>query len=475
MKKILALVLLAALVLVLAACGGNNQEGAGAEYAGTFRAGFAQQLINPKESVPLAGYGRTSSRMSQNITEDLYAQCVALTDEEENTILIFALDAINCRPQYAQAAEKLSAEYGIPVENIIINTSHSHSSPDASSSLDSSKRYLEFVIEQIYETGKLAMNNRKPAKMYYGTAETEGLNFIRHYLMDDGSYGGDSFGDWDNHYAQSHTADADTTMYVLKFECEGEKDIALVNWRAHAAMTGSAGKGVNVSSDFLGPFRDSLNVLANCRSIYLNGHSGNINPNSRMEEELDYVDYKEHGYKLAQFAYQALQNTQQLETGTLKASRTVLDGNINHTMDHMAVKAAELSAIWNTTGNRELVIEEGLPYGIRSPYQANAISRNAKLPATQEIQVNVLSIGKSVAITTGPAELFDRNSMAIEEASPFQVTLCLGYTNDSVGYIPADYVWEYTSYETDTTRFERGTAERIEESMKKMIGELYGN
>lgn len=473
MKRIVAMILLLVLTLGMAACGENTAvENA---YAGTFRAGFGQALINPRESVPLAGYGRTSSRMSQNITEDLYVQCVALTDEEENTILIFSVDAIHSRLEFSEASEKLSAKYGIPVENMIINSSHSHSSPDATSSLESAKRYMEFVIQQIYVAGEQALDNRKPAKMYYGSAETEGLNFIRHYLMDDGSYGGDSFGDWDNHYAVEHTAEPDTTMHVLKFVCEGEKDIAVVNWRAHAAMTGGAGKALNVSADFLGPFRDSLNLMADCRSIYLNGHSGNINPNSRMEEELDYVDYKEHGYKLAQFAYEALQNVQELETGTVRAKRTLLDGKINHTMDHLAVKAAELSAIWNTTGNRELVIEEGLPYGIRSPYHANAIARNVKLPETEQIQVNVLSIGKSVGITAGAAELFDRNSMAIEEASPFQVTLCLGYTNDSVGYIPADYVWEYTSYETDTTRFERGTAELIQEAMKNMLNELYGN
>lgn len=473
MKKILCMVLMLTLIMGFVGC--KSGSDAADAYKGTFRAGFGAALVNPIESVPLAGYGNTSTRMSENITEDLYVQCLALTDEQENTVLIYSADAIRTDNYMAEGMATVSGELNIPLENIIFNSSHSHSAPDGTNgAVDASNRYAEYFKGQMLVAAKAAMEDRRPAQMYYGTAETEGLSFIRHYLMDDGSYGGDSFGDWDNHSAVNHTADPDTTMHLLKLTREDMRDIVLVNWRAHAAMTGSAGKGVNASSDFLGPFRDTLSDMAQCHVMYLQGHAGNINPGSRISSELEYSDYREHGAKLAEYAYEGLQDMEPVKTGTLSTKRVKLDAKTNHAMDHLQTKAAELSSIWSTTNDRELVIEMGEPYGIRSPYHANAIKNNAKRPATEIVEINAIAIGDSIGIVTGAAELFDRNSMAVEEASPYGITLCLSYTNDHVGYIPAAYVWEYTSYETDTTRFEAGTAEVIEQTMIDMLNELHG-
>ena len=473
MKRLFCMVLILSLVMGFSGC--KNEKEATDAYQGTFRVGFGAALINPEESVPLAGYGNTATRMSQNITEDSYIQCVALTDEKENTVLVFAADAITTAPYMVDGLSLVSSELGISVDNMILNSSHSHSAPDGTNStVDSSIRYKTLFQERMVIAAKAAMEDRRPSKMYYGTSETTGLSFIRHYLLDDGSYGGDSFGDWTNHYAVQHVAEPDTTIHLLKFTREGMRDIVMMNWRAHAGLTGGAGKALNCSSDFLGPFRDTLSAMADCHVMYLQGHAGNINPGSRISSELNYSDYREHGAKLAEYAYEAMQDMKELETGEVKAKHVTLEAKTNHSMDHLATKAAELSAIWSQTNDRELVIEMGKPYGIRSPYHANAIKTNAKRPPTEVVEINAISIGDRVGIVSGSAELFDRNSMVIEEESPCEVTLCLSYSNGHVGYIPADYVWEYTSYETDTSRFERGTAELIQKTMLDMLNELHG-
>ncbi len=476
MKKILTLLLVLALGVSLCACKPGAEENAEKSkdaYAGTFRVGYGEALMNPIESVPLGGYGNTSTRMSQNITDDLYIRCIALTDENETTQLIFSLDSVRVYNGAIQAAAVVAAQIGVSYENILINASHSHSTPDMSSTDSSIDRYMVYFQEQFKAAAVAALDDRKPCQMYYGTSETEGLSWIRHYLMDDGTYGGDSFGDWDNHYAVGHTAEPDTTMHVLKFTRDGGKDIVVVNWRVHPGLTAGAGKALNASSDVIGPFRDTLEDMADCSVIYLQGHAGNINPGSRIDAEEEYTDYKQYGVKLAGFAYEALQDMNELPTGELRSERIQMTCDVNHDQDHLAGYAAVVSGVWRSTNDHAAAREAGAPYGIRSPYHANAISANAKRSATEELEVNVFAIGNSVGFTAGPAELFDRNSMAIEESSPFEVTLCMGYTNGHIGYIPADYVWEYTSYETDITRYKRGTAEKIQETMLDLLEQLY--
>ena len=43
-----------------------------------------------------------------------------------------------------------------------------------------------------------------------------------------------------------------------------------------------------------------------------------------------------------------------------------------------------------------------------------------------------------------------------------------------VGYLPAAIAFEYTSYETDITRFVQGTGEMVRDEYIRMLNELYG-
>ena len=62
--------------------------------------GYAKYDITPLESVPLAGYGNTSTRMSQNILSHLYSTCIAFSDAEGSTVLMFHNDLINSAEEY---------------------------------------------------------------------------------------------------------------------------------------------------------------------------------------------------------------------------------------------------------------------------------------------------------------------------------------------------------------------------------------
>ena len=124
MKKPLSSLLCILLLLSLTACqsGGSPSSTEGIS-GGSFRVGYGRVDITPyEESVPLAGYGNTSTRMSTGCADRLYSTCIAFT-EGNQTVLLMTHDQIGCNETLVgQIKEGINAKTGIPKENILIVT-----------------------------------------------------------------------------------------------------------------------------------------------------------------------------------------------------------------------------------------------------------------------------------------------------------------------------------------------------------------
>ena len=96
-----------------------------------YRVGFARVDITPAESVPLAGLGRSSQRMSRCVRDELYASCFAVTDERDVTVLLITMDLQRCLRRTSDRARKtISEQLGVPAEHIILCGTHTHGGPD---------------------------------------------------------------------------------------------------------------------------------------------------------------------------------------------------------------------------------------------------------------------------------------------------------------------------------------------------------
>ena len=150
MKKTLALILALALTLPLFACGGaalseetgtaetlihrtgeKETEGtSGVHDATGFCAGFGRADITPTESVPLAGYGATEYRKSQNVLDPIYATCFALRDEAGETLLLYQLDLVGIPGAFGdQVKGMVERAVNVPADHILLNSTHTHSAP----------------------------------------------------------------------------------------------------------------------------------------------------------------------------------------------------------------------------------------------------------------------------------------------------------------------------------------------------------
>lgn len=489
-KKILSVILILVLILSLMGCvastpnstdgtdGTENTQATGSNVeAGGFRVGYARLEIMPKDPVPLAGYGNTERRLSAGFLNYIYTTCIAITDEDDNTVLLFANDLVSPSGVYATPAKNAIQEAtGIPVDHIMVNASHTHSAPDTSVTSNANiLSYNNFVGEQMTKAAIEALEDRKPAEMYVGSGQTEKLNFVRRYVMEDGSFAGDNFGNWDLTVA-AHESEADREMRVIQFKRAGGedvKDVVLVSWQSHPHLTGGATK-YDVSSDIIGEMNDQLQKKGYL-SAYFQGGAGNINPWSSLPSEnytRSSINWRDVGKSLANTATTILEDMTQVKTGSVKTSCQTYTGKVNHTQDDLLEIAKEVRQIWTSTNDKNAAMAVGTPAGIQSVYHAGHIITKAGKGLTEDLEVNAVSIG-DVAFTFAPFEQFDTNSKYIRDNSPYAMTFALGYSNGGYGYFPSAEAFPHSGYEVTSCPFVQGTAEEVADLFLSMLNGMH--
>ena len=478
MKKIVALLLAFVLMLGITACGASAPAGEGGETTGAsanggFRVGYGKMDITPEGQVAMGGYGKVSSRLSTGILSYLYTTCIAITDDSDNTILIYGMDLCGCSDA-VDLIPKISKETGVPEGNIMVSASHTHSAPSYSTPTSGSAEAYKKFEKGMIEAAKIALEDRKEARMYGGSIETEGMNFVRHYLMNDGTYCGDNFGDSSSGYA-GHSSKADPQLQLIKFVREGDNDIYLTNFQTHPHQTGGS-KKYDLSADIVGEYRIAMENALGCEVLYLSGAGGNINSRSRITEENATPDWKAWGVKMAEYA-QKVEFTE-LATGKVQAAETEFSAEINHTTDSLVSVCSDLSKKWNADEITTAQLKEmALSYGIKlnSAYHAQAIVSRASMANSKSFPIRAFSFGE-VGLVAFPGEQFDTNGKFIKENSPFKMTIIATKANGENGYFPSQFAFDVSGgYECDTTKYVPGTAERLADQYLTMLTEQFNN
>ena len=484
MKKILVLFLVA--LIVLSGCGKQTTAPAAQTADGQnmeikeFSVGYSSRIVNPDEALPLAGYGNVETRYMREINGDIKVFVIAISDGEGNDILWINTDLIQTSAAQGESMQNMIyAATGVPIERIYISANHSHSAPSFSSgSNERVARYQEKFYNELTEVAVEAMADRKPATMETGSVETENLNFVKHYSYVDENgvtqYFGDNFGTAVYNDTTKHATEVDPTMHLLRIKREGCKDLVVCNWRAHPHFTGGSKKYV-MSSDYPGFFREAVEQQLDVDCVFFQGACGNINSSTRLAEERRTTDVRTFGALLASYAIEGLEsNMTAIESGIIKTHYYEYWGEINHTFDSLYMQAKVVNSVWAQTNSWDECRPHMTPYGIRSPYHANAIVANYSRTTEKDglLRMNAVSIGDSFAFVTFPGELFDAISVGVEEGSPYETTMLMGYSNGHIGYLPSAIAFEYTSYETDITRFAEGTGEIVRDQYIAMLNGL---
>ena len=480
MNRIFSLILAAALLLTLCACGaseGSPAQGSTGTVApaAVLQAGFAKVDITPEDPVPLNTDDDGPDSVNSGIKDYLYTTCVYLTDHTGMELYLIAFDLCNLYAPLPDYRLELAKKLGVEEQQLMFSASHTHSSVNIKATQHASVvKYNDALKSDLEKAALDAKADARPVTgMFHSAIETEGLNFVRRYIMNDGTYAGDNYGSTASGY-KSHETEGDHALQLLKFTREGGKDIILTNFQTHPHRTAYDTKGnKDISSDIVGVYREELERQLDCHAHYYTGSSGNVNPTSKITEENIYKNHREHGKAMAEYALKAAENFTPLELGPIQLTKTVYTGK-SYLSENYKLPEAQIVAERYNSGMGKSASLEGYEDLFQHPRHAIAIIARSDWPETQEVPLYAFSVGEFAACYA-PFELFAELGISIKEGSPFRATFVCCYSNYIFSYMPTSLAFEHGGYGPYKCNFEPGTGEELVEEYLKMMDALHAS
>ena len=304
--------------------------------------GYAREAFSPDGPVRM-NYQLTSTHVQAPI-------CVTalLLQDDCSRVLILDLDLRNTYKSFTSTVMPMITQAtGIPADEVIFAATHNHSCPEVMVYEDDAVRDWgdRIGFPAIVRAAVNAVADAKPVRRIWGgKANTDKLNFVRRYMLEDGSWRSVVSANPSTARVVAHENEADPEVRAVRIEREGGKDVVLVNYQMHAA--GALNEFPDaVNADFVGAMRDKLEKEHDIHVLYMQGACGNINYVTKLDEEKHYL--KEHywqvGEALADTVLTALSQGRELKNGKLKLRRGMLGCMVNHDKDHLAAAAQQIT------------------------------------------------------------------------------------------------------------------------------------
>ena len=433
--------------------------------------GYGRVNITP--DYPVAMAGGAAKRVSEGALDPIYITCIALRQGEE-TILFATMDFVGTYEEFAAPiTAAMSKAIGLPENRIILNSTHSHSSVSMRYiSGDGIARYTEDFTAWAIECAKQALADLTPAKVCHGSIIADGMNWVRHYKMANGTFAGANYGSFKTSEPIGHVVNPDRQMQIIKFvrPAEGKKDVVLMSFPCHATMNQ---RSTLLSADFPGPTRDYIEEKTGTLVAYFIGAGGDQVPSSRIEGESFSSDYKVFGAELGRIAVECLENLTELKTNELRFSQKTYFGKSNKADMDKADEVLAIEKIWEQVGGR------GTPEGraaakergFHSVYEVTAILNRMRFEIDRTMELRAIGIGE-ISIIFAPYEMFGVSGRAIKEGSPYDMTFIISCSHNHDGYLPSEYGCKLRCYEAQITKFEWGTAEKLVDEYVALLEEM---
>jgi len=363
-----------------------------------FKAGAAFRVLTPHPLLPVSG-GIGTPKASTIQNGDLFARVLVL-EKGSVRIAIVGVDNLGWPSILGDRSRALIK--GIPIENIIIGATHTHSAPDAYAFPDETGKtgadlkYLDWCTHQIADAVNEAINKLQPALIKTAVAEAKGKI----------SY---------NYYAdQLFDPRCGVIQAIATSGANAGHTIAtLVNYAIHPEVIGS-GRGI-LSPDLCGPLYNRIESKVGGVAIFMNGAQGGMvtADNRRQKGEKDEKNGEANTWDEC-----------------IRIGQLLADEALRIISDAPAQKDPQLYC-----GSQMI------RFPIENPIMKYILSKSplkSQLASNDSIwtRINILNIGETQVLTI-PGEALPNIGYYVKRNMHTQQPMLFGLTNDAFGYILA--------------------------------------
>ena len=429
-------------------------------------AGYARLPITPDGAVPLDGYGNNMLRTTDHVLDELYATCIAFCWGEE-TVLWYTTDLLNTKwILLPEARKRITERTGVPADKIFLCATHTHSGPDVNADTPAVKDFLEKYWTAVTDAAEQAIADLTPATLGSASKAVKGMNFVRHYLMNDGTYAGSNFGSFKSgirDYADVN----DPQLQIVRVCREGKQDILIMNWAAHPCLTGGTNK-TDISADYIGTTRQKVEAETGLLFAFFQGPAGNQGSTTLIEKDKHGLNNDTYGWRMAQEVIDLLPSVKPIGSAGVRTVRLYLEADVDHEGEELLPYAKEVADLWHSTKDRDAGNALARKYGLTSVYHATTVIYRSQRPARNKMELNAVRIGDLAFITT-PYEMFAVNGLHVKANSPFAATLICTCCNGDFVYVPSEKAYDYGCYERSVSYFAKGTGEAAADAFVELL------
>ena len=400
--------------------------------------GVGRQDITPGIGAVLQGYA--PGRPAESIHDHLNLTAYAFEYESLRSIVAAADLLLLSEPFVSEIRQAMAEASGIPFDNIIICTTHTHSGPVTRRSpgeypVDNDYLYNHLVPAAAKAAADAAASLR-PALVGIGTTHSDvGIN--RRQINEDGSI---SLG-------QNPYGSYDPIMTVISFrEPDGKPIGNMIHYGAHNT---ASGKNPEITRDWCGVMIDRLEELSGGITAFFNGCEGDCGP--RLPSGKTTGNLQQALELGGQAATDAVRAWCSIKEWRSDFDMRVISGTVQMPLKKPA-SLPELEAELASFEDPASISGLKLTHYKVVQERIEAVKSGMQFKDFSDMPISVVSVGP-VAFLPIPFETFSVITLRLRKYSPFTHTLSLSNGNGSIEYFPSQdqlirggyEVWMFTS------------------------------
>jgi hypothetical protein len=444
------------------------------EDAAGLKIGAAEIDITPPVGHRMAGY--FDERLATGVHDPLKAKAIVMKQGDEQIALVFC-DVVGVSLNVTTNARSQAADKtGIPVRNIVISATHSHTGP----LFDDTRRhyfhetalakygtdphekiyYPDFLTDRLVKVISQAQSKLHLAELQAGIGKQENMTFNRRYLMKDGKVRFNPGQLNPNIVRPAGPTDSDVGILLARELKSGKPFAGATIFAMHCDTVG----GSKYSADYPYFLQETLRSALGRRFIsgFGAGTCGDLNHiNVNKKEPFKGFAMAEHlGSTLGQTVLSASSSLHPVSNPSFKVLNATIQIPLQEpTPEQLADARSKITKLGDT--NTDFFVKVVAVKTLDLERKQN--------PYPMEVQV--FRFDSDTALVCLPCEIFVELGLAIKQASPFKTTIVQSICNDRPSYVPTKKAFTEGSYEITNARVKSGAGEMLVETAVKLLNE----